>query len=640
MSYVDYEKAQKMGLKTYRVATIKGRNPYLPVLDEILKVVDIQSEVNLGIIHIPLNRIVGTCNIGRTYAFADNFMPILGYQTEFGAKWAQLYESHIEEGIREPIKVYEYLNYFYVEEGNKRVSVLKYCEAVTVPAQVIRKIPKKTDALENQIYYEFMDFYKQTEANYIWFSQLGGFAKLLELTETKEGEVWDEDKRKDFASAHLAFSTVFEQKGGKKLDITTGDAIIIFLNIYGYKGLKEMSYDEIRYNINKIWEEFLMIEDGGATVDIALQPPEEKKNILKSIFSSSNKITKVAFIYSKEPDESDWLYGHELGRNHLDDKYNGRIKTYKVTNVNSEEDVISAMEDLISMGVNIIFTTAATMVGASLKVAVEYPDIKILNCSLNTSHRYIRTYYARLYEAKFLTGMIAGALTDTDKIGYLADYPIFGVTADVNAFAMGAAFVNPRAKVYLEWTRLKNNNTNQLYDKFKDNNIKIISDQAMITPNSASRRFGLYGYMDNEYSNLATPVYNWGKFYEELIESILSGTWKISETESLGKAINYWWGISAGVVDIILSSKLPVSTKRLVATIKELIKNQEFDIFKGPLFSQEEVLVKEEGTMTPDEIMKMNWLAENVIGEIPALDEFLDDAKDIIRLKGVLPTTK
>ena len=87
---------------------------------------------------------------------------------------------------------------------------------------------------------------------------------------------------------------------------------------------------------------------------------------------------------------------------------------------------------------DLVFVTSPSMIMASLKEAIAHPEVKILNCSLNTSHKYIRTYYARMYEAKFLTGLIAGALTDNDKIGYVAGYPVYGVTANINAFALGA----------------------------------------------------------------------------------------------------------------------------------------------------------------------------------------------------------
>ena len=104
---------------------------------------------------------------------------------------------------------------------------------------------------------------------------------------------------------------------------------------------------------------------------------------------------------------------------------------------------------------DIIFGIAPQMMNASLKVALEHPEVTILNCSLNKSHRYIRTYYARMYEAKFISGMVAGAMAENDKIAYVADYPIYGMIANINAFALGASCVNPRAKVYLEWSTKK-----------------------------------------------------------------------------------------------------------------------------------------------------------------------------------------
>ena len=160
MSVQDYMSASKIGKRAYHACVNKGRYPYLPVLENIVDESDIEAEVSLGIDQIPLRLVVGTCNAGRTNAFADNFMPILDWGTEFSAKWASLSDSQKNEGIRDPIKVYEYMNKFYVLEGNKRVSVLKYFKAVTVNAEVIRKVPKYSEDPDVKIYYEFMEFYK------------------------------------------------------------------------------------------------------------------------------------------------------------------------------------------------------------------------------------------------------------------------------------------------------------------------------------------------------------------------------------------------------------------------------------------------------------------------------------------------
>ena len=178
MSMSDYIKAQKMGKREYQSRMMHGQQPTLDVLDDILPSKGSYSEVSLGLVQIPMEQIVGTKTGGRSNAFASNFMPILKEDTEFASKWANLSTSHEKEGIREPIKAYEYMNKFYVIEGNKRVSVMKYFGAVSVPGEVIRIIPKRTKEKENLLYYEFLEFYELSKVNYIWFTKLGSFAKL------------------------------------------------------------------------------------------------------------------------------------------------------------------------------------------------------------------------------------------------------------------------------------------------------------------------------------------------------------------------------------------------------------------------------------------------------------------------------
>jgi len=636
MSYVDYEKAQKSGLKAQKIALAKGESEYLPVLDEILSEVDIIGEVNLGLVHIPLDRVVGTSNVGRTYAFANNFMPILDYKTEFGAKWSSLYESHIEEGIREPIKVYEYLNNFYVVEGNKRVSVLKYCEAVTVPAQVTRKIPKLTDDLKIKIYYEFMEFYKLNEINYLWFSQEGGFKKMLELTCDNSEEKWTEEQIKDFGSAHHNFCVAFNKRDGDKLPLTSGDAFLAFIEIYGYQEIKNLTSNEMGEKIQTIWEEFLM-ESKGGEVQLKTEPmAAAKKKLVNYIWSPGPKKVLVAFVFDKNPAESEWLYAHELGRLYLEEHSGDNVKTLKVHNINTEEEAIVAMNDLIDMGVNVIFTTSAQQVSASLKVAAEHKDVVILNCSLNTSHKLIRTYYARLYEVKFLTGMLAGALSRNGEIGYIADYPILGTPANINAFALGAQMVNPVAKVHVEWTKVKGVSREKAIASFKEKGVEYVSDQVMIKPSEASRQFGLYSITEDEPVNIAMPMYQWGPFYVKLIDSVISGAFKQEDEASEDKAINYWWGLSAGVVDLVYSRKIPEGIKKLLHMVKQQIIDNEFSPFQDEIKAQGGLIKNENGyKMSPEEIMKMSWLAENVEGEIPEIEDLREEAKPIVSLKGV-----
>ena len=179
MGKEDYTKAFKLGKKDYQMRMLRGVNPTLPVLDDILPEKGSYAERPIGLVQIPIAQIVGTKSAGRSNSFSGNFMPILRENTEFATKWARLSTSHIEEGIQSPIKAYEYMNKFYVEEGNKRVSVMKYFEADSILGEVTRIIPKRTEEKENKIYFEFLDFYQDAPINYIWFSQEGSFAKQI-----------------------------------------------------------------------------------------------------------------------------------------------------------------------------------------------------------------------------------------------------------------------------------------------------------------------------------------------------------------------------------------------------------------------------------------------------------------------------
>ena len=189
MGKEDYLKAYKAGKKDYQTRMLKGEKPTLLVLDDFMPEKGSYHEVPLGMVQVPIAQILGTKTVGRSSSFAGNFMPILREDTEFAMKWMNLSESQKDEGIRDPIKVYEYMNKFYVEEGNKRVSVMKYFGAVSIPGNVTRIVPKRSEEKENKIYYEFMEFYQAAPINYIWFSREGSFADLeLHMIVDMKGE--------------------------------------------------------------------------------------------------------------------------------------------------------------------------------------------------------------------------------------------------------------------------------------------------------------------------------------------------------------------------------------------------------------------------------------------------------------------
>ena len=644
MSVQDYTSALKLGKKAYNACINKGKSPYLPVLENFLDEDTIEREVNLGEDQIPLCLVVGTCTKARTNAFAENFMPLLDWGTEFAAKWASLSDSQINEGIRESIKVYEYMNRFYVLEGNKRVSVMKYFGAVTINAKVIRKIPKYDSKNVNvRIYYEFMDFYKATKINDIYFSKEGSFPSLMALAGIKKGEQADEHIIRDMCSAYYNFKTAYLDKGGEKFDFPIGDAFLRFVHIHGYDNVVNMIPSEIGKNVLKTWAEFELLEDN-SEVDIKLDPTENyKKNILSYLLpfpSQNNRKFKVGFIYEGSPATSEWCYSHELGRQYLEETFGDQIETITTENVIPDLYDEKVMKKMVKDGVDIIFVTSPSMTMASLKVAIANPNVKILNCSLKTPHKYIRTYYARMYEAKFLSGIIAGSMAQSGRIGYVANCPIYGVTANINAFALGARMVNPRVRVYVEWSGIEGNDVDA---NFEANNVHCISNQDMITPVNGKRNFGLYCNGEGYNAHFAMTIWHWGAFYEKLIQSILSGSWEKETDDEDGSvgALNYWWGLSAGVVEIIESNSIPKETVRLVNLVKEQIMKGDFNIFEGELIDQDgNVRNKENKKLSPEEVITMDYLLDNVVGGFPEFESLNDRAKRMVANQGVFKLDK
>lgn len=646
MALYDYSRALKAGKKQYQASLSKGEHPYLPVLDDILSYTDIVSEVNLGLVDIPLSRIVGTKTQGRTNAFAGNFMPLLEERTEFAAKWAALYDHQAEEGIHDPIVAYEFMNKYYVLEGNKRVSVLKYVGAFSIMGTVTRLLPRRSEEKENKLYYEFLDFY-QVSFNYdVWFSQEGSYRRLLEAMGLKPDQVWDDDTRSYFKAVYDRFSKVFEGRGGNALGLTCSDAFLIYVEIFDYETIKERTEGQILTDLDKIWPELTLKGKGGHATLVEqpeevpqpsglrklLSPKEDPLKLAKAVSKRQDGALGIAFIYEKTPETSSWTYGHELGRLYLAEVLgqDASVSCYyrADTDAAAEEAIFKAIDE----GSQIVFTTTPRMIQASVKAAVQHPQVKIFNCNVNTSYSSVRTYYGRMYEAKFLMGAIASAMARLDDLGYIADYPIYGSLANVNAFAMGARMIDPRARIHLKWKSVKDRN---MLEELKEEGVTYISADDMITPDSPAREFGLFHREpDGSLINIATPIWDWGKFYEKIVKQILQSG--INSPDTRGKvAVNYWWGMSAGVIDIICSKNLPQGTKRLITFLSQSIQSGSFHPF-STICSQDGICrCREDQKLSPKEIVTMDWLADNVVGSVPRMQELTEEAKELVKLQGI-----
>ncbi len=629
-----FNKALRLGQKNYRSCVLHGRYPYPQVLDEILDDSMAAARVEIGLVEIPTEQIVGTKVAGRKSAFAANFMPLLPLNTEFGVKWVELCAAHLsDEGIRDPIRCYEYLGRFYVQEGNKRVSVLKSFGAPTIPGYVIRVIPAYSQDLTVQIYYEFMHFYQLSGLYQVNFVRLGSFAKLQAKLGFEPGHIWTTEERRSFLSGYARFKDAFAKQGGGSLPVTPASALLVWLEVYAFSELKAMTATELARSLAAVWPDVkLLAQDTPIAVSTA--PQEQDKGLMARLLSTRPSHLNVAFVHAHRPSESSWTRAHDLGRAYLEQAM-GDLVTVRVYEIQSGQTPEAVMDQAVADGAQVLFATTPPLIDACRKIAIRCPGVRVLNCSLSMPYTGVRTYYSRIYEAKFITGAVAAAMAREDAIGYVANYPIMGVPASINAFALGARMVNPRVRVKVHWSCTPGDPR----ELFARQGIRVISnrDVAAGEPAHSAWDCGTYQILDDgSLQTLASPCWEWGKFYEQVVKSILDGRWDAFNTKEGEKAVNYWWGMDSGVIDVQLDSRLPGGVRRLAELLKRNVQDGSLNPFHCPIVSQDGQVRNDGGKwFSPEEIMDMDWLCDNVDGSIPAFEELLPMSQSMVRLLGV-----
>lgn len=626
-----YFYTRKEGLRIANDLRARGIDPALPVLNELVPNINKLSQVPLGLCQIPLNMIDGTVTSGRTLAFTHDFYPLLEVGTEFANKWTILYDDIVKEGLREPVKAMEYYNRYYIIEGNKRVSVMKRLDAVMIEAQVTRVLPVPEDSERYRVYQEHLGFYADTKINSICFDHEGDYKRLYELMGKTPGVRWRGEDVFDLQSCYYRFSQAYQTVAGAKPPMSVCDAFLIYLEVMGWKASSTKTPNEFKQDMRKLWPEFIV---AGANKPAALlsEPSEKQQSLLASVWHRVPNPLRIAFVYNHSPLVGAWTYGHELARKALEETFGARIETKALENVDPQ-DADRVIDELAADGYHVIFTASPVFLGACIKQSVAHPETKILNCSLLASYHNVRSYYLRIYEAKFILGAIAGAMAEDDKIGYIADYPIYGVPASINAFALGAQMTNPRAKIFLEWSSLPGYNPEEALDA-KD--VHIISSRDISAPQMESRNFGLYRKSDEQISSLAAPVWNWSRCYQGIVRSILSGGWSEEQQLNADRALSYYMGMSSDAIDLVCSQRVPVRVRRLVDLLHERIRSGSFLPFIGPIVDQEGTVRAEDGVaLTPLEIISMDYLAQNVIGRFPDQEELMPVAQSLVALQGI-----
>ena len=487
-----------------------------------------------------------------------------------------------------------------------------------------------------------MEFFRAVPLYDLIFTQKGSYKKLAELLGRSLDKPWADEDVKDLKGAYTAFEIAFLAKGGGSLSISAADAFLVYLGIYDMNTLLEETPKSYTDKIASVWDEFL-VEARDDNIAFVENPTLEKKDVipiltplLKKTLYTKEKPLRITYIYDKDPENSSWIYGHELGRNQVTDKFEGLVYTRSFSNCDTEEKFAETVDKIAEVS-DVIVTPSPAQMDMTLKAAVKYPQVKFLNCSINLSHNAVRTYYGRMYEAKFLMGALAGSICENHRVGYVADYPIFGTVANINAFAIGAALADPECKVYLTWTAVENTDWRR---EMWEQNIRVSSGPDLIKPTEVTREYGIYRKDDygNVY-NLAMPVWDWGKYYELIVQTILNDAWPEKSGAPSDQALNYWWGMSAGVIDVILSQHLSYYSNKMVDAIRRALLAGIMHPFAGKLVDQNGRVIRsgqEEGHMTNEEIVSMDWLNDNVVGSLPSEWQLTETGKKTVKISGVI----
>jgi basic membrane protein A len=335
--------------------------------------------------------------------------------------------------------------------------------------------------------------------------------------------------------------------------------------------------------------------------------------------STKNEV-KVGFLYVAPVGNEGWTYAHDQGRLYLEEKL-GVETIYKESVKEDPAEVQAVIENMIDEGANVIIGTSFGFMDGMELSAKEYPEVTFMHCSGYKMSDNMSNYFAKLYQARYLTGVAAGLATTSNQLGYVAAYEIPEVIRGINAFTLGVQSVNPDAVVNVKWTHT-------WYDPAKEKqaaealiaegNDVIAQHQDTSAPQQAAEEAGVFSVgcdtdMESSAPNsyLTGAIYNWGDFYVSEVQKVIDGTWE---------STSYWGPMtdSEDSMSIItpLTKNAPEGAQEAVDEAKAKVIAGE-PIFVGPIKDQNgEIKVAEGVELTDAELLEMKWFVEGVNGKI------------------------
>jgi len=340
-----------------------------------------------------------------------------------------------------------------------------------------------------------------------------------------------------------------------------------------------------------------------------------------SIGSANADPKKIGFIYIGPPGDHGWTYMHDVGRQYMESQLGDAVTSTYIENVPENADAVRAIRKLAASGHDLIFTTSFNYMDQTLEVAKEFPNVKFEHATGYMRAENVSTYSARFYEGRTISGHIAGKMTKSNIIGYIASFPIPEVVRGINAFYLAASKVNPDIQIKIIWAFTwydpgkEADAANTLINQGAD---ILVQHTDTFAPCQAAEKAGVlaFGQASNQEefcpnSHLTAIEDIWGPYYAQRAKAVVDGTWSEKDT---------WDGMAEGMVVMSpYNAKLmPTDLIQEAVAMEIAIKDGSLHPFTGPIYDQSGELRVAEGEVADDFMMAtMDWYVQGIDGELP-----------------------
>ncbi len=331
--------------------------------------------------------------------------------------------------------------------------------------------------------------------------------------------------------------------------------------------------------------------------------------------------TKVGFIYVGPIGDGGWTYEHDKGRLAIEEQFGDAVETVYQESVPEGADAERAITQMALQGADLIFTTSFGFMEATLAVAKKFPDVKFEHATGYKTLPNVSTYSARFYEGRAVQGLIAGRMTQSNIIGYIASYPIPEVIRGINSAYLHARKVNPDVEFKIIWAYTwfdpakEADAAQALIEQGAD---VILQHTDSTAPQAAAEKAGnviTFGQASDmaEYKPLprvSSIIDNWAPYYIDRTQAVIDGTWESQQV---------WHGIGKGMVKIgEITDAVPADVKAEALALKEAIASGEYHPFTGPINRQDGSAWLAEGEIADDgTLLGMDFYVEGISGQIP-----------------------